>query len=98
MIVAVLTPDPGAVEAGYPDNRQATISTRVWPGIVLQAYLYSCTTCGKTVYESYAYCGEPCKPVCPEKWSMLKKDGSEYYYCSDHELASMFFVDGKQIK
>ena len=93
-----LVADEGAFAAGYTDYRKAELSLRVWPGIIIQAYLYSCTACGKTVCESFQYYGEPFKPSCPEKWRVLSRDGYEQYYCSDHELASMFFVDGKQIK
>jgi hypothetical protein len=72
------------------------VTMPVIPGGIMQAYFYSCSECGDTVWSSYLYYGEPLKPSCPEGWTNVSIGWTQYYFCSKHEVKQLTFVDGKE--
>lgn len=94
---AVLIPDEESREVlKSSDYSLAQLCLRTWPGRITQLYMYSCTICGKTIYESTTFVETPMLPTPPDKWK-TSHNGS-VYYCEKHEIKEIVLVDGKEIK
>ena len=74
------------------------IEVGVASGSVTQAYVYQCAFCLNVVYESCEYFGEPFKPHCPDSWQELTRWNGSVYFCPNHEIKQLTFVDGEEWK
>ena len=96
---AITTRDEEACEViGSSDMRQAQISIRIWPGAIMTVHVFSCAACGKVVYDSCQYYGVPLIPNRPDNWTIVKNWGNEIYYCPDHAIKNLLFVDNREVK
>ena len=79
--------------------RKAFPKILVCPGVTTGAYFYCCAACGKTFYETFQYHGFAMNPGPFDKWWAVERPHGDWtYYCSDHEIKEILFVDGKESK
>ena len=90
---ATLTRDEDACSAGFEACLAQISPLRVWPGLVVQIYVYCCSACGETVFEHSVYYGTPLTPHPPDKWVKV----GDAFYCEKHEVKKLLLVDGKEV-
>ena len=71
-----------SLETGQNDWRRVVTECQVFPGGLMQVYVYCCIVCAKTYVQCFSYVDEPVRPgLCD--WKYVKHKG---WVCNDHKV------------